>query len=151
MESKLRRNLIMNEEMMKMMNGMGGAFMGDLDGFKEIISDAVKDALDERNMGVEIEQLEDLKECNERQEETIEYLEEVIVELEENLDIKHDIITEIKKRNKELEEELALHETSYDYDDDVRPDDTLVEEDEMEEELKELMKMMSKFKKLMNA
>ena len=141
----------MNEEMMKMMNGMGGAFMGDLDGFKEIISDAVKDALDERNMGVEIEQLEDLKECNERQEETIEYLEEVIVELEENLDIKHDIITEIKKRNKELEEELALHETSYDYDDDVRPDDTLVEEDEMEEELKELMKMMSKFKKLMNA
>lgn len=145
----------MNEEMMKMMNGMGGAFMGDLDGFKSIISDAVGDALDKRDMGVDIEELEDLRENLELAQEVeddlrerLEYFRNEMAEIEEELDDKEDIIFKLTARNKMLESELSNLETPTE----EEPLSVLFEDNNKDTtdiaEIERLVELFAQFKKL---
>lgn len=106
---------------MNMNNGFGGGFMGDLNGFKKIISEAVGDALDQRDMGITEQELDELhtyiieleESVDEKQNEIDEYLHKIaglegLIESREGTTEKlFDAIKKLRDENSELENRLS--------------------------------------------
>lgn len=108
---------------MQNMNGMGGAFMGDLDGFKEIIRDAVREVLDERDLGIDLEDIEDMELDIENKDSEIDELNYAVVESNNFIEDLKEVIEEKNERIIMLQEEndylnLALNQLKTSGDDD---------------------------------
>src|SRR5690606_26789350 len=121
--------------MMQNMNGMGGAFMGDLDGFKEIIRDAVREVLDERDLGIDLEDIEDMELDIENKDNEIDELNYTVVELNNFIENLKEVIEEKNEQVLMLQEdngymtlELNQLKTSGDDDsDESESEDNIVE------------------------
>lgn len=153
--------------MMQNMNGMGGAFMGDLDGFKEIIRDAVREVLDERDLGIDLEDIKDMELDIENKDNEIDELNYVVVELNSFIEDLKEVIEEKNEQVLMLQEdngymtlELNQLKSSYDngYDEWETVDDTAEEADTAgdnqspeEDTLAKLKQEVEKLKQLIDA